>query len=185
MASTSTSAATTGTGATLPPAAARKTAAAPRSTAAKTAAAPADKSASSASRTAMLDRLSNSILELDLSDSDDLREFCEAVRKLLHFTGVTVAMASGQMTAHARRAARQDTDLDLRQRGVLRFILRKCGRKLNSAADHCGDAAANVVEAWSVVEEFIADVEAGGTGRMSRADRKERGAGGSFKINRK
>lgn len=135
------------------------------------------------SRLKMIDQLQNSMLELDLADSDDLHEFCEAVRKLLHFMGVTVAMAAGQMKVHARRAAKEAGDLDMKQRGVLRWVLRKVGRKLDAVADHCGDGAANAVEAWTAVEEFVADVEAGGSGRMTRAGRKARGAGGSFKIN--
>lgn len=137
------------------------------------------------SRLKMIDQLQRSMLELDLADSDDLREFCEAVRKLLHFMGVTVAMASGQMKVHARRAAKESADgLDLKQRGVLRWVLRKIGRKLDSVADHCGDGAANAVEAWSAMEEFISDVEAGGDGRMTRAKRKNSPAGTGFRVNR-
>jgi len=155
---------------------------APRKTAATKTAATGPAASAPDSRLKMIDRLQQSMLELDLADSDDLHEFCEAVRKLTHFTGVTVAMAAGQMKVHARRAAKEAGHLDAKQRGVLRWVLRKVGRKLDSCADHCGDAASNAVEAWSAVEEFIADVEAGGSGRMSRTDRKNRGGGGAFQI---
>lgn len=158
-----------------------KTTAAPRKATASKTAAPAAASAPD-SRLKMIDQLQRSMLELDLADSDDLHEFCEAVRKLLHFMGVTVAMSAGQMKVHARRAAKEASGLDIKQRGVLRWVLRKVGRKLDAVADHCGDGAANAVEAWSAVEEFIADVEAGGSGRMTRSDRKARGGGGGFTI---
>lgn len=136
------------------------------------------------SRLKMIDQLQKSMLDLDLADSDDLREFCEAVRKLLHFLGVTVAMASGQMKVHARRAAKEAADggLSVRQRVVLRAVLRKVGRKLDAVADDCGDGAAEAVGAWSAMEEFIQDVEDGGDGKMTRAKRKANPRGSGFKV---
>lgn len=136
------------------------------------------------SRLKMIDQLQRSMLELDLADSDDLREFCEAVRKLLHFMGVTVAMAAGQMKVHARRAAREAADggLTVRQRVVLRTVLRKVGRKLDAVADDCGDGAAEAVGAWSAMEEFIQDVEDGGDGKMTRTKRKGSQRGSGFTV---
>lgn len=138
------------------------------------------------SRMKMIDQLQHSMLELDLADSDDLREFCEAIRKLLHFMGVTVAMAAGQMKVHARRSAKEAAEggLSVRQRVVLRTVLRRVGRKLDAVADDCGDGAAEAVSAWSVMEEFITDVEEGGDGKMTGAKRKARRGGVTgFKVN--
>lgn len=137
------------------------------------------------SRLKMIDQLQKSMLELDLADSDDLREFCEAVRKLLHFMGVTVALAAGQMQVHARRAAKEAADgsLSVRQRVVLRTVLRKVGRKLNAVADDCGDGAAEAVGAWSVMETFIQDVEEGGDGKPSRSRRNSQKRGTGFHVN--
>jgi hypothetical protein len=136
------------------------------------------------SRLKMIDQLQKSMLDLDLADSDDLREFCEAVRKLLHFLGVTVAMAAGQMKVHARRAAKEAADggLTVRQRIVLRTVLRKVGRKLDAVADDCGDGAAEAVGAWSAMEEFIQDVEDGGDGKMTRQKRKTNARGSGFNV---
>lgn len=136
------------------------------------------------SRLSMIDQLQRSMLDLDLANSDDLREFCEAIRKLLHFLGVTVAMAAGQMKVHARRAAREASDggLTVKQRIVLRSVLRKVGKKLDAVADDCGDGAAESVAAWSYMDNFIQDIEDGGTGRPSRARRGGRGSG--FTVNR-
>lgn len=149
----------------------------------RTAAAPAA-AAAPGSRLKMIDQLQKSMLDLDLADSDDLREFCEAVRKLLHFLGVTVAMAAGQMKVHARRAAKEAADggLTVRQRIVLRTVLRKVGRKLDAVADDCGDGAAEAVGAWSAMEEFIQDVEDGGDGKMTRAKRKTNARGSGFHV---
>jgi hypothetical protein len=136
------------------------------------------------SRLSMIDQLQRSMLDLDLANSDDLREFCEAIRKLLHFLGVTVAMAAGQMKVHARRAAREASDggLTVKQRIVLRSVLRKVGKKLDAVADDCGDGAAESVAAWSYMDNFIQAIEEGGTGRPSRARRGGRGSG--FTVNR-
>lgn len=136
------------------------------------------------SRLSMIDQLQRSMLDLDLANSDDLREFCEAIRKLLHFLGVTVAMAAGQMKVHARRAAREAADggLTVKQRIVLRTVLRKVGKKLDAVADDCGDGAAESVAAWSYMDNFIQDIEDGGSGRPSRARRGSRGSG--FTVNR-
>lgn len=135
------------------------------------------------SRLSMIDQLQRSMLDLDLANSDDLREFCEAIRKLLHFLGVTVAMAAGQMKVHARRTAREaaDGNLSMKQRIVLRTVLRKVGRKLDAVADDCGDGAAEAVSAWSYMDNFIQDIEEGGNGRPSRARRGSRSS--TFTVN--
>ena len=135
------------------------------------------------SRLSMIDQLQRSMLDLDLANSDDLREFCESIRKLLHFLGVTVAMAAGQMKVHANRTAREAADgrLSVKQRIVLRTVLKKIGRKLDAVADDCGDGAAEAVAAWSFMDSFIQDIEDGGSGRPSRARRSGRSSG--FTVN--
>lgn len=146
---------------------------------------PAAASKASTGRLKMMEDLQNSIMELDLSSTDDLREFCEAVRKLLHFVGVTVSMAAGQMKVHARRQARRDSDgvLDTRQRLVLRGVLMKVGRMLEASANHAGDGAVSAIKAWSEMEVFIADVQEGGTGKVTRQQRKANDKGSSFHVN--
>jgi hypothetical protein len=121
---------------------------------------PTDKTAASTgSRSGgMLTRLTAALEQVEIHDQHDLHEFLEALRMLCHYLAVQVALASGEINAGAREMAKQQATMGMVGMGM-RSRIRSVTKKIDAAADHLGDAAADAVGAWRAMEALLAELE--------------------------
>lgn len=113
------------------------------------------------SRGQSLAQLAQSIGDLEISNQDDLRQFCDAVRAVLHHLAVSTVMAAGQLKAGARAQARQTKSgmMTPGQRVRLEATLKLIGRDLNATAQSCAAGAGGAVKAWKRMESLLDELE--------------------------
>lgn len=113
------------------------------------------------SRGQSLAQLANAVGSIEISNQDDLREFCDAYRGLLHHLAVSAVMAAGQLKAGARAQARQTKNgmMTPGQRLKLEASLKLIGRHLNAVGQDCAAGAGEAVKAWKRMETLLDELE--------------------------
>ncbi|MGY5634174.1 hypothetical protein ACW7N6_38180 [Streptomyces sp. UC1A3] len=106
-------------------------------------------------------QLAQSIGSMELSNQDDLHEFCEAYRAILNYLAVSAKMAEGQLKASARATARQAKDgwMTPSQMAKMALTLRQVGRDIDHMANSCIAGAAGAVKAWRRFETLLDELE--------------------------
>lgn len=119
------------------------------------------------------------LAEGDVLDPQGLYEFLEAARALFSGTAFFVHAAAAQLESAARKGARDNTDgrLTLAQKARLQLVLRRMGRQLNNQmTEELLAAATSAVKTYSLLQEFLDEVES------STVDRPHRNGRGGFSL---
>jgi hypothetical protein len=117
------------------------------------------------------------VTEADVMDPEGLYEFLESMRALCSGLSFFSHVAGTQLESAARRGAKQSKDgrLTVVQKGKLKLVLRKMGRQLGgNVADDLLAAASGAVKTYSLIQEFLDEVES------STIDRPHRRSNGGF-----
>lgn len=106
---------------------------------------------------------------------EELYDFLESLRALSQGLAFFTHAAAAQLTAAARKAARDRSDdgrLTLAQKGKLKMVLMRMGRQLNSgSAEALLASATSAVKTWATMEDFLDDVESASVARPHRNGR--------------
>jgi hypothetical protein len=111
----------------------------------------------------------------EVMSPEELYEFIEALRATGQALAFFTHAAASQLTAAARKAARDRSDdgrLTLAQKTKLKMVLMRMGRQLNSgSAEALLASATGAVKAWALMEEFLDSVESDSVGRPHKSGR--------------
>jgi hypothetical protein len=114
---------------------------------------------------------------------EELYSFLESLRSLAQALAFFTHAGAAQLTAAARKAARdrsEDGRLTRAQKRQLKVVLVRMGRQLNSgSAEALLDAASGAVKSWALMEDFLDDVESASVQRPHRTGRGGFSLGGN------
>lgn len=116
------------------------------------------------------------VAEADVLTPEGLHESMESLRALTSGLAFFVHAMSAQLDAAMRKGARDAADgrLTLADKAKLRIVLRRISRQLDTAcSESLLDSARAAVKSWSLMEEFLENLE---SDQVSRPHR--RGSGG-------
>jgi len=109
----------------------------------------------------------------EVMSPEELYDFVESLRATGQALAFFTHAAASQLTAAARKAARDRSDdgrLTMAQKAKLKMVLMRMGRQLNTgSAEALLDAATGAVKAWALMEEFLDSVESESVGRPHRS----------------
>ena len=104
-----------------------------------------------------IDQMVKALDQIELTDQHTLHAFLQAGRALAHKIAVETSMAAGELTAGGKEMAKGSGNVLLMGIDV-RMKLRRVTKRIDAAADHMGQAAAEYTAAWTVFEREFADV---------------------------
>lgn len=111
----------------------------------------------------------------EVMSPEELYSFLESLRALGQALAFFTHAASSQLTAAARKAARErseDGRLTMAQKAKLKVVLMRMGRQLDSSsAESLLAAATGSVKAWALMEDFLDEVESSSVSRPHRSGR--------------
>lgn len=111
----------------------------------------------------------------EVMSPEELYDFVESLRATGQALAFFTHAAASQLTAAARKAARDRSDdgrLTMAQKGKLKIVLMRMGRQLNSgSAEALLASATGAVKAWALMEEFLDSVESDSVGRPHKSGR--------------
>ena len=112
-------------------------------------------------RNQSIGQLAQSIGSMELSNQDDLYQFCEAYRAILNYLAVSAKLAEGQLKAAARAQARQAKGSWMTPAQALKLAstMRRVGKDIDQMANSCVEGAAGAVKAWRRFETLLDDLE--------------------------
>lgn len=115
------------------------------------------------------------VAEGEVMDPTALYEWLESLRALSSGLSFMVHAAASQLEAAARKGAKDSTDgrLTLRQKVELAKVLRRMGKRLdNGAAEDLLACATGAVKTYSLLEDFLENLE---SDTVARPHRNQRG----------
>lgn len=163
----------TGTPGAAAPRTPRKTAAAPPTHAGHTTSGATG--AGSAPTQKSLEQHLVTVAEGEVMSPTDLYEWLESLRALCSGLSFMVHAGASQLEAAARKGAKDSTDgrLTLKQKMELAVTLKRMGKRLdNGAAEDLLTAATSAVKTYSLLQDFLDNVE---SDTVSRPHRNQRG----------
>lgn len=110
--------------------------------------------ASSGSKT--IDQMVKSLDQIELTDQHTLHQFLQAGRALAHKIAVETSMASEELAAGGKEMAKGSGNPFLMGLDV-RLSMRRVTKRLEAAADHMAQAAAEYTATWAVFEREFGD----------------------------
>lgn len=134
-------------------------------------------SRSGGARNQNIGQLAQSIGSMELSNQDDLYQFCEAYRAILNYLAVSAKLAEGQLKAAARAQARQAKGGWMTPAQALKLAgtMRRTGKDIDQIANSCVEGAAGAVKAWRRFETLLDEIENDGPGKNFRRPGGRRG----------
>lgn len=121
------------------------------------------------------------VAECDVMDPQGLYEFIESLRAVCTGLSFFAHSAGSQLEAAARKGARDAADgrLTLVQKTKLKVILRKMGRRMDGVvSDDLLAAATSAIKTYSLLEDFLEEIESDNVSRPHRNSRGGFGLGG-------
>jgi len=98
-----------------------------------------------------IDQMVKALDQIELTDQHTLHQFLQAGRALAHKIAVETSMASGELSAGGKEMAKGTGNPFLMGLDV-RLSMRRVTKRVDAAADHMAQAAAEYTAAWVVFE---------------------------------
>lgn len=104
-----------------------------------------------------IDQMVKALDQIELTDQHTLHAFLQAGRALAHKIAVETSMAAGELTAGGKEMAKGSGHMLLMGIDV-RLKLRRVTKRLEAAAEHMAQAAAEYSATWTVFEREFGEV---------------------------
>lgn len=121
------------------------------------------------------------IAECDVMDPQGLYEFIESLRAVCTGLSFFAHSAGSQLESAARKGARDAADgrLTMLQKGKLKIVLKKMGRRMDGVvSEDLLAAATSASKTYSLLEDFLEEIESENVSRPHRNGRGGFGLGG-------